>query len=136
MESRIKESIIKHLEYQKSIAKDPEGPFICCPMPGKNSWTISEIIEEVRKETEFGEEFADDVIGYFMSKESINEWINSQELTTEDLDFMWDFCIVFGHPVISKLGMASWKDLRPDLIKQIPNEYEKMVEKVIYNNKE
>lgn len=28
MESRIKESIIKHLEYQKSIAKDPEGPFI------------------------------------------------------------------------------------------------------------
>lgn len=30
--------------------------------------------------------------------------------------------------------MASWKDLRPDLIKQIPNEYEKMVEKVIYNN--
>lgn len=43
-----------------------------------------------------------------MSKESINEWINSQELTTEDLDFMWDFCIVFGHPVISKLGMASW----------------------------
>ena len=26
MESRIKESIIKHLEYQKSIAKDPEGP--------------------------------------------------------------------------------------------------------------
>ena len=49
MESRIKESIIKHLEYQKSIAKDPEGPFICCPMPGKNSWTISEIIEEVRK---------------------------------------------------------------------------------------
>lgn len=71
-----------------------------------------------------------------MSKESINEWINSQELTTEDLDFMWDFCIVFGHPVISKLGMASLKDLRPDLIKQIPNEYEKMVEKVIYNNKE
>ena len=63
MESRIKESIIKHLEYQKSIAKDPEGPFICCPMPGKNSWTISEIIEEVRKETKFGEEFADDVIG-------------------------------------------------------------------------
>lgn len=39
-----------------------------------------------------------------MSKESINEWINSQELTTEDLDFMWDFCIVFGHPVISKHG--------------------------------
>lgn len=32
-------------------------------MPGKNSWTISEIIEEVRKETEFGEKFADDVIG-------------------------------------------------------------------------
>lgn len=63
MENRIKESIIKHLEYQKSIAKDPEGPFICCPMPGKNSWTISEIIEEVRKETEFGEEFADNVIG-------------------------------------------------------------------------
>lgn len=71
-----------------------------------------------------------------MSKESINEWINSQELTTEDLDFMWNFCIVFGHPVISKLGMASWKDLHLDLIKQIPNEYEKMVEKVIYNNKD
>jgi hypothetical protein len=71
-----------------------------------------------------------------MSKESINEWINSQGLTTEDLDFMWDFCIVFDHPIISKLGMASWKDLRPDLIELIPNEYEKMVEKVIYNNKE
>lgn len=71
-----------------------------------------------------------------MSKESINEWINSQGLTTEDLDFMWDFCIVFDHPIISKLGMDSWKDLRPDLIKQIPNEYEKMVEKVVYNNKE
>ncbi len=28
---------------------------------------------------------------------------NSQGLTTEDLDFMWDFFIVFDHPIISKL---------------------------------
>ena len=44
--------------------------------------------------------------------------------------------VIMIEKIISKLGMASWKDLRPDLIKQIPNEYEKMVEKVIYNNKE
>lgn len=72
-----------------------------------------------------------------MSKwSSIREWMSSQGLTAEDLDFMWDYCIVFGHPIISKLGINSWKNLRPDLVKQIPAEYEKMVKKVIYNEEE
>lgn len=63
MESKLKESIIKHLEYQKSIEKDPEKPFMCCPGVGKDSWTVSEVIEEVKSETKFGEDFADMVIG-------------------------------------------------------------------------
>lgn len=56
-----------------------------------------------------------------------------EKLTAEDLDFMWEYCIRFGHPVISRLRMNSWRDLRPDLVKQIPAEYEKMVKKVVYN---
>lgn len=63
MENRLKESIIKHLEYQKSISKTPDEPFMCCPMPGKNSWTISEMIDEVKNETAMGEQLADMLIG-------------------------------------------------------------------------
>lgn len=63
MDKTLKESILKHLEYQKSMCPDLTKPFIACPGVGKNSWTLPEIIEEVENETSTGEEFADSVIG-------------------------------------------------------------------------
>lgn len=63
MDSRLKESVIKHLEYQKTISSDPDKPFMCSPKIGKNSWTIQEVIDEVRSETEFGEDFVSMIIG-------------------------------------------------------------------------
>lgn len=63
MDSGLKESVIKHLEYQKTISSDPDKPFMCSPKIGKNSWTIQEVIDEVRSETEFGEDFVSMIIG-------------------------------------------------------------------------
>lgn len=63
MDSKLKESIIEHLEYQKTITKDPDKPFMCSPKVGKSSWTIQEIIDEVGSESEFGEEFVSMIIG-------------------------------------------------------------------------
>lgn len=76
-----------------------------------------------------------------MEKE-IKEWLDSSGLTEEELDYMWDFCVNFGHSVISRLDKISdvdecrdstkWRTLHIRLIQQIPDEYKKMVERVIY----
>lgn len=71
-----------------------------------------------------------------MEKE-IKEWLDSSGLTEEELDYMWDFCVNFGHRVIGRLDSPTnkgekWRSLHLKLIQQIPMEYEKMVKQVIY----
>lgn len=70
-------------------------------------------------------------------KKEVKEWLKSSGLTEEDLDFMWDFCVFFGHRVIGHLDSPTdkdkkWRSLHLTLIQQIPREYEKMVKQVIY----
>lgn len=56
------------------------------------------------------------------STREIIEILKETKLTEDDLDFMWEFCRVFNHPVISVLG-EDWRILRKDLILQIPGVY-------------
>ena len=66
----------------------------------------------------------------------IKLWQLLNNITDEDLDYWWDYLSSFGHTVISNLdrqGMK-WKDLRPDLIPQLKEQFEKMEQKVLYSD--
>lgn len=60
--------------------------------------------------------------------------MKENNLTEEEIDFMWDFCKEFNHRTIKFL--RDWRLLRPDLVSQISIEYEKMVKKVLYEDGE
>lgn len=55
----------------------------------------------------------------------LETWLKEENLTVEDLNFMWDFCAEFGHRVISNLknNNINWKDLNIVAIKSLPNAY-------------
>lgn len=61
---------------------------------------------------------------------AIYEWLRHNDLTEGEMDFMWEACKVYKHPVISRL--SDWRDLRVDLVAKIPEIYEKCVNKVLY----
>lgn len=66
----------------------------------------------------------------------IKLWQYLNNITDEDLDYWFDYLSSFGHTVISSLdrqGMK-WKDLRPDLIPQLKEQFEKMEQKVLYGD--
>jgi len=67
---------------------------------------------------------------------SFREWMSSIDLLEEDLDFMWDFCVVFKHSTIESLDRSGvgWRDLRLELVQQIPGIYEKLMKEVNYYN--
>lgn len=68
----------------------------------------------------------------------ISDWMRAEGYTIEDMDFMWDFCVVFKHMTISRLDRSriNWRGLRLDLIKQIPGIYEEISKKVNYYSEE
>lgn len=68
-------------------------------------------------------------------KTILGDWGKKNNITEEDLDFMWEACKVYGHDVISHIP-SNWREINPYIIPQIPVEYEKMVKKVIYENDE
>lgn len=60
-------------------------------------------------------------------------WLSHNGLTEGEMDFMWEACKVYKHPVISRL--SDWRDLRVDLVAQIPKIYEECVNKVLYGKR-
>lgn len=62
-------------------------------------------------------------------------WIVENGILEEDLDFMWEFCVVFEHPVIRNLSGAgkSWTDLNLMAVKTIESEYNKLLRKILEN---
>lgn len=61
---------------------------------------------------------------------AIYEWLRHNGLTESEMDFMWEACKVYKHPIISRL--SDWRDLRVDLVAEIPEIYEKCVNKILY----
>lgn len=62
-------------------------------------------------------------------RSEFKKWLIESNITEEDLDFMWEYCLVFNHRTISILSKSgiNWRDLNLFLIKQIPDIYNELV---------
>lgn len=71
-------------------------------------------------------------------KEELKNWMVENNITEDDLDFMWDFCSNFNHPIIKNLKIhdISWKNLNITCIKQIPEIYDKIMKRELYTTEE
>lgn len=73
-----------------------------------------------------------------VSKKTISEqesWMLENGYTEQDLDDMWEFCVLFGHPIIRNLSGAgkSWTDLNLMAVKTMESEYNKLLRKILEN---
>lgn len=67
---------------------------------------------------------------------NVSAWRELNNYTDEELDFMWDFCVAFKYdPVLSmaKAGV-SWRKLNIQTLIELPEIYEKVRNKVIYDD--
>lgn len=65
----------------------------------------------------------------------IVSWMKKNNLSEDDLDCMWQYCKEMGHRVISVMP-EDWRIISPNLICEIPREFEKLFMKEIYGELE
>lgn len=68
-------------------------------------------------------------------EKDIRDWMRENNLTENDLDFMWEFLSEFNTTVKGLYSHGiGWKDMRKDIIKTIPDVYKKAFYKAFSND--
>ena len=60
-----------------------------------------------------------------MTFEEGEKLLKEMDITTKELDEMWNTCVLVGHPLISKIDKSgkNWRDMNTSAIKTLPKEY-------------